>query len=132
MPAPADDPILRTEHLTRVVADRRIVDDISITVPPGDFLAVVGPSGAGKSSFLRLLNRLDEPTSGTVYFAGVDYRTIAPRDLRRRIGMVMQSAFLFPGTIAANIRFGPQQRGQTLTDEDVDRLLDLARSRRLA
>src|SRR5437868_1099407 len=124
MPAPADDPILRTEHLTRVVADRRIVDDISITVPPGDFLAVVGPSGAGKSSFLRLLNRLDEPTSGTVYFAGVDYRTIAPRDLRRRIGMVMQSAFLFPGTIAANIRFGPQQRGQTLTDEDVDRLLE--------
>ena len=47
----------------------------------GVFVAVVGPSGAGKSSFLRLLNRLDEPTAGTVLFEGVDYRLIPPREL---------------------------------------------------
>jgi len=56
-------PIVCTEHLTRAVDGRRIVDDISIEVEQGDVLAIVGPSGAGKSSFLRLLNRLDEPSS---------------------------------------------------------------------
>ncbi|HKW25857.1 MAG TPA: phosphate ABC transporter ATP-binding protein [Terriglobales bacterium] len=117
-------PILRTEHLTREVAGRRIVDDISIEVPPGDVLAIVGPSGAGKSSFLRLLNRLDEPTAGTFYVAGRDYRGILPRDLRRRLGMVMQIPFLFPGTVAENIRFGPRQHGEALPDAAIDQLLE--------
>jgi putative ABC transport system ATP-binding protein len=53
----------------------------------------------------------------------VDYRTIAPRELRREIGMVTQRAFLFSGTIADNLRFGPAQRGETLSDADVDSLL---------
>jgi ABC-type multidrug transport system fused ATPase/permease subunit len=57
-------------HLSRTVLDRALVSDISVQVQPGEILAVVGPSGAGKSSFLRLLNRLDEPTSGTVRLNG--------------------------------------------------------------
>jgi putative ABC transport system ATP-binding protein len=120
----APTPILGTEHLTREVAGRRIVDDISIEVPQGDVLAIVGPSGAGKSSFLRLLNRLDEPTGGTFYVDGGDYRQIPPRVLRRRLGMVMQTAFLFPGTVADNIRFGPQQHGEALPDTAIDQLLE--------
>ncbi len=86
-------------------------------------MAIVGASGAGKSSLLRLLNRLDEPTSGTVYFAGEDYRTLAPAELRRRVGMVMQSAFLFPGTVAENVRFGPSQRDELLSAQAVGSLL---------
>jgi putative ABC transport system ATP-binding protein len=117
-------PIIRTEHLTREVAGRRIVDDISVEVQQGDVLAIVGPSGAGKSSFLRLLNRLDEPTSGTFYVGGRDYREILPRVLRRRLGMVMQTAFLFPGTVAENIRFGPRQHGEQLNDDAIARLLE--------
>lgn len=117
-------PILRTEHLTRAVDGRHIVDDISIEVPRGDVLAIVGPSGAGKSSFLRLLNRLDEPTGGTFYVDGRDYRETPPRILRRRLGMVMQTPFLFPGTVAENIRFGPRQHGETLDDEAIARLLE--------
>lgn len=117
------EPILRTEHLTRTVAGRQIVDDISMQVQQGDLLAIVGPSGAGKSTFLRLLNRLDEPTSGTVYVNGRDYREIAPRELRRRLGMVMQTPFLFPGTVAENIRFGPRQQGESVGDEAIERLL---------
>lgn len=117
------EPILRTEHLTRTVAGRPIVDDISMQVQTGDLLAIVGPSGAGKSTFLRLLNRLDEPTSGTVYVNGRDYREIAPRELRRRLGMVMQTPFLFPGTVAENIRFGPRQQGESVGDEAIERLL---------
>ncbi len=86
-------------------------------------LAVVGPSGAGKSTLLRMLNRLDEPTSGTVFLSGQDYRQIDPRELRRRVGMIMQRAYLFPGTIAENVRFGPRQRGVSLSDAAVEDLL---------
>src|SRR5215470_3735212 len=104
-----------TRQLSRAIGAKRLVEDVSVAIAPGEVLAVVGASGAGKSSFLRLLNRLDEPTGGTVLVDGIDYRAIAPRDLRRRVGMVMQTAYLFPGSIAANIAFGPRQRGQTLT-----------------
>ncbi len=117
-------PILRADHLSRVVDGRCLVEDITVDVGRGDVLAVVGASGSGKSSFLRLLNRLDEPTGGTVYLEGRDYRDIPPRELRRRVGMMTQTAFLFPGTIADNLRFGPRQRGQALGDDAVARLLD--------
>jgi putative ABC transport system ATP-binding protein len=115
--------ILRTEHLSRAVDGRLLVDDVSIDVHARDVLAVVGPSGAGKSSFLRLLNRLDEPTGGTAYLEGIDYRTLVPRELRRRVGMVMQTAALFAGTVGDNVRFGPRQRGVELPDAAVAALL---------
>jgi putative ABC transport system ATP-binding protein len=113
-----------TRLLSRAVGDKRLVDDVSVALQPGEVLAVVGPSGAGKSSFLRLLNRLDEPTSGTVLIDGQDYRAIAPRDLRRRVGMVMQTAYLFPGLVSANVAFGPRQRGETFSAAQVDGLLE--------
>jgi putative ABC transport system ATP-binding protein len=90
---------LETKNLSRCVADKVLVNDISVQVQGGEVVAVVGPSGSGKSSFLRLLNRLDEPTGGTVRFNGEDYRKLAPGELRRRLGMVMQTAYLFPGTV---------------------------------
>jgi len=90
------DVVLETRNLSRAIAGKVLVHEISVQVQQGELLAVVGPSGAGKSSFLRLLNRLDEPTGGTVLLDGEDYREIAPRELRRRIGMVMQMAYLFP------------------------------------
>jgi len=70
-----------------------------------------------------MLNRLDEPTEGTVFLDGEDYRTIPPRELRRRVGMIMQQAYLFPGTVADNIRFGPLQRGEDLTADEIEALL---------
>jgi putative ABC transport system ATP-binding protein len=115
---------LRADHLTRTVDDKRIVDDVTIAVSAGELIAIVGSSGSGKSSFLRLLNRLDEPTGGSVFIDGVDYRTIDPRDLRRRVGMLMQQAFLFPGTVASNVRFGPAQRGEKLSEDEVEGLLE--------
>jgi len=116
--------ILRTEVLSRRVGELWIVNDISLSVLHGELLGVVGPSGSGKSSFLRLLNRLDEPTSGTVFLDGEDYREMEPRELRRRVGMVTQRPFLFLGDVAANLRFGPSQRGETLSDAEVAGLLE--------
>jgi len=115
--------ILRTEHLTRVADGVAIVNEVSLDVSRGELLGIVGHSGSGKSSLLRLLNRLDEPTSGTVYLDGVDYKTIPPRELRRRVGMVTQRPFLFPGDVASNVQFGPRQRGEALSMEAVVALI---------
>jgi putative ABC transport system ATP-binding protein len=115
--------MLETRNLSRAVADKVLVNNVSLQVKPGEVMAVIGPSGAGKSSFLRLLNRLDEPTGGTVLLNGEDYRGTAPRALRRRVGMVMQRAYLFPGTVAANIAFGPLHHGESITSEQIAALL---------
>jgi putative ABC transport system ATP-binding protein len=116
-------PTLDIRQLSRVVAGVALVGDISAQIFAGQILAVTGSSGSGKTSFLRLLNRLDEPTSGTVLLDGNDYRAIPPRELRRKVGMVTQQAFLFPGTVADNLRFGPRQRGVALADGEIARLL---------
>lgn len=115
--------ILRTEHLGRSVHDKLLIQDANFELRAGEVLAITGPSGSGKTSLLRLLNRLDEPTSGTVLVEGVDYRSIEPRELRRKLGMVTQRPYLFPGTVADNLRFGPAQRGETLGPEAIKELL---------
>lgn len=121
--SPTSDPILRSEHLGRVVNEKILVEDANFEVRTGEVLAIVGPSGSGKSSLLRLLNRLDEPTSGTVYVEGTDYRQIAPQELRRKLGMVNQRPYLFPGTVEQNLQFGPLQRGESLSKDCVEELL---------
>jgi len=116
--------LLEARNLGRVVNGKVLVQDACFPLRRGEVLAITGPSGAGKSSLLRLLNRLDEPTSGTVYFAGEDYRKLEPRELRRKVGMVTQRPYLFPGTVATNLNFGPQQRGETLARMALEQLLE--------
>ncbi len=116
-------PIIQVRDLSFEVDGQLILSNIDLEVYQGDRLAVFGPSGAGKSTLIRLLNRLDEPTSGTVLVDGRDYREIPPQRLRRRMGMVMQQPHLFPGTVADNLRFGPEADGKTLSDEDIEVLL---------
>ncbi len=115
--------LLEAKHLGREVNSKILLQDINFSVAAGEVIAIIGPSGSGKSSLLRLLNRLDEPTSGTVYFEGKDYRETPPRELRCKIGMVTQRAYLFPGTVAENINFGPNQRGESLEREALEKLL---------
>ncbi len=115
---------IRTKDLTRKTEGKIIVDHANMTVAPAEVMTIVGPSGAGKSSLLRLINRLDEPSEGSVFVDGVDYHEISARELRRRVGMIMQMPYLFPGTVAENIRFGPMQRGETLADDVIEALLE--------
>jgi putative ABC transport system ATP-binding protein len=115
---------VEARRLSRSVGAKALLEDISVQVRSGEVLAIVGASGAGKSTFLRLVNRLDEPTGGTVFLNGHDYRELPPGALRRRVGMVMQAAHLFPGSIADNVAFGPRQKGVTLPPEQIDLLLE--------
>ncbi len=115
--------VLRAGRLGRSVVGKVLVTDATFEVSKGEILAIVGPSGSGKSSLLRLLNRLDEPTEGNVYLDEVDYRQIAPRELRRRVGMVMQRPYLFAGSVLDNLRFGPRQRGEDLSPAGGEALL---------
>ncbi len=81
-----------------------VLRDFSLDIPDGGVTALVGPSGSGKSSLLRLLNRLEVPDSGSIWFRGQDISTFEVTELRRRVGMVFQRPALFPGSVADNLR----------------------------
>lgn len=115
---------LAARHLTRVADGETLVDGVSFDVARGDVFVIFGPSGAGKSTLLRLINRLDEPTRGTVYLEGTDYRTIPPRTLRKRIGLVPQQPTLRRGTVAKNVAWGPELRSEPVDEEALRHLLE--------
>jgi osmoprotectant transport system ATP-binding protein len=97
----------------RVVA----VDDVSLEVAEGEFLAIVGGSGSGKTTLLRLANRLIEADAGRITIEGEDVRAPDPVTLRRRIGYVFQSGALFPHLgVAANIGITPKLLGWPAAD----------------
>lgn len=116
--------LLRAEKLAFEVGGRVIVDGVDVSVGRGEVLAISGPSGSGKSSLLRLLNRLSEPTAGSVYLEGRDYREIPPRELRRRVGMLAQRPYLFAGDVAHNVAYGPLAHGSVLSRETIAGLLE--------
>ncbi len=82
---------------------RKILDEMNLTIQPGDYVALVGSSGCGKSTLIRVLLGFEEPQMGAVYYDGRDLRQIDVRSLRRKIGVVMQDGKLFSGSIFSNI-----------------------------
>jgi len=111
----------------------RAVDDVSLKVTEGEFLAIVGGSGSGKTTLLRLANRLIDADSGSITVGGEDVRTVDPVQLRRRIGYVFQSGGLFPHiSVAGNIGITPKLQGTSAAEiaSRIDELLDLVRLER--
>ncbi|XP_050373428.1 ABC transporter I family member 17 isoform X1 [Argentina anserina] len=120
----------RIRNLTRI-SDRTgggaiILNELSVDIPKGVIVGIIGPSGSGKSTLLRALNRLWEPPAGTVFLDGHDIKVLDVLTLRRKVGMLFQLPVLFEGTVADNVRYGPQLSGKKLTDQDVHKLLTLA------
>ena len=83
-----------------------ILDDLSLKIRPGQYVAIVGRTGCGKSTLLRLLLGFEKPQKGAIYYDGKDLERIDLRSLRRRIGVVPQKAMLFKGTIRSNLLWG--------------------------
>ncbi len=83
-----------------------VLGDFSLTVKPGEMIALVGPTGGGKSTIVNLLCRFFEPVHGQITIGGIDYTTMTQHAVQSRIGMVLQTPHLFSGTIRDNIRYG--------------------------
>jgi ATP-binding cassette, subfamily B, multidrug efflux pump len=87
-------------------AGTRVLNDVSFAIAPGEKLAIVGPTGSGKSTLIRLLGRFYDVPDGHLFLDGIDLNRIHSRDLRRRIGIVLQDFHIFSGTIFDNIALG--------------------------
>ena len=102
--------MIDVKGLTKTYGDHQVLKGINEHISKGEKVAIIGPSGSGKSTFLRCLNLLEEPTSGTITFEGVDITN--PKNdinkLRARMGMVFQQFNLFPHmTVKQNITLAP-------------------------
>jgi ATP-binding cassette subfamily B multidrug efflux pump len=95
------------QHVSfRYEPDKPLIDDLSLVAEPGQTVAIVGPTGAGKTTLVNLILRFYELDQGRITLDGVDIATMRRDELRSRIGMVLQDAWLFNGTIRDNIRYG--------------------------
>lgn len=95
------------------------LQNVNISIKPGEFIALVGPSGAGKSTIVSLLQRFYDPTTGSVQLDGQDIREVAVSQHRGRLGLVPQEPDLFPGSISYNIGLGAAP-GQSVTQADIE------------
>ena len=114
--------------LTKRYGDALAVDALDLTVARGELLVLVGGSGCGKTTTLKMVNRLVEPSAGRVCVDGVDTATLAPHELRRRIGYAFQQVGLFPHlSVADNVAVTPRLLGweTARVEARVDELLRL-------
>jgi ATP-binding cassette subfamily B protein len=124
---------IRFEDVTFSYGDAPALSNISLTVPPGQTVALVGATGAGKSTVAKLVARFYDPDSGRILVDGHDLRDVSERSLRSQLGVVPQEGYLFSGTIAENIGFGrsgatPEEIGEAAravgAEEFIERLPD--------
>ncbi|HYM73692.1 MAG TPA: ABC transporter ATP-binding protein [Stellaceae bacterium] len=124
------DAMIEIAGVSKAYDGRKVVDDVSLSVPRGAFCVLLGPSGCGKSTTLRMINRLVPCDSGTIRVAGKDITAVPPEALRRRIGYAIQSTGLFPHwRVGDNIATVPRLLGwpRERIDARVSELLTLLR-----
>lgn len=116
--------VLSVKNLSRTITvdgeSKNIVDNFNFDFTAEKIYSIIGPSGAGKSSLLRLLNRLDEPTSGEIIFNDKKYDEYTPCQLRCKIGYLFQTPHLFEKTVKDNLLYADSK----LSDDAMNQLLD--------
>jgi ATP-binding cassette subfamily B protein len=111
------------EHVSfAYVAGRPVLEDVELSISPGETVAFVGPTGAGKSTMAKLVTRFYDPTEGRVTIDGHDLRSVTMHSLRSQLGVVPQEPFLFAGTIGDNIAFARPDATDNEIHEAVDRV----------
>ncbi|MCI8327295.1 MAG: amino acid ABC transporter ATP-binding protein [Lachnospiraceae bacterium] len=122
------DVLIHIQNLCKSFGDQVVLDGITTEIRQGEVVAIIGPSGCGKSTFLRSMNLLEEPTSGTILFEGTDItdKSVDINKMRQKIGMVFQQFNLFPNyTIKENITLAPVKLGLTTAEEAGKRAMEL-------
>ncbi|HJJ36121.1 MAG TPA: amino acid ABC transporter ATP-binding protein [Methanocorpusculum sp.] len=120
------DILIQVDDLKKSFGDHEVLKGINTTIRMGEVVAIIGPSGCGKSTFLRSLNLLEKPTSGHIYFEGVDItdKSVDVNKMREKIGMVFQQFNLFPNmTVKKNIMLAPVKLGK-MNQEDASKKAD--------
>ena len=123
-------PLIQVQHLVKSFGDLHVLKDINVDIYEGDVVCVIGSSGSGKSTFLRCLNRLEEPTGGAILFEGTDITNpkVNIDKHRQKMGMVFQQFNLFPHmTIMRNLTIGPmklQGRSQQEAEAEAMKILE--------
>ena len=115
--------LIQVQDLKKSFGTQVVLDGITTEIDQGEVVAIIGPSGCGKSTFLRSLNLLEEPTSGTILFEGTDItdKSVDINKMRQKIGMVFQQFNLFPNyTIQNNITLAPVKLG-LMTQQQADK-----------
>jgi ATP-binding cassette subfamily B protein len=111
------------DHLSfGYTAGRLVIEDVDLTVSPGETVAFVGPTGAGKSTLAKLVTRFYDPTIGRVLIDGYDLRDVTMHSLRSQLGVVPQEPFLFAGTIGDNIAFARPTASDGEIHEAIDKV----------
>jgi ATP-binding cassette subfamily B protein len=105
-------------------AEQPILREINFAAEPGKTTAIIGSTGSGKSTLVNLIPRFYDATAGAVTIDGTDIREMRREDLWRMIGVIPQTAFLFSGTIASNVRYGDEEA----TDDEIRHALDIAQA----
>ncbi len=121
-PLPAGTAAVELEAVSVSFDGRKVLDGVSLQIPPGSTVAIVGRTGSGKSTLVHLIPRLIDPTEGAVRLGGIDIREYDPAELRRRIAFVPQETFLFSATLAENIAFGAPEASR----EQIERAARMA------
>ncbi len=122
--------IIKVDHMTKSYGDNVVLEDINTTVNKGDIIAIIGPSGCGKSTFIRTLNLLEKPDSGSIFLDGEDLmgKKVDINKMRQKIGMVFQHFNLFPNlTIKENITLAPVKTklmGKEEAEDKAEELLE--------
>lgn len=113
------------QNLTKQFGNNTILKDINGQVKKGEVICIIGPSGAGKSTFLRCLNQLEKPTSGTVKVEGTELTNLSEKgvqEVREKMGMVFQNFNLFPNkTVLENVKLAPK-KVKKMADDDADEI----------
>jgi len=117
--------VFRLEGVELIKSSTTIFKSLDLSISSGGITTLLGPSGSGKTSLLRLLNRLDEPNAGNIYYNDQPIVSFDIQTLRREVGMVFQRQELFEGTVKDNILFGPGLHGMAVDPREILDLVGL-------